>query len=218
VFRTLPTVVVFAAVLVAGAVPGLWTGRWEPSTDLDAAAARMAQIPKVVGDWEGRDQALNPRELAAAQATGMLRRQYVHRKTRATVSLLLVCGRPGPVAVHTPDVCYLGSGFEEEGKESREKPVPPGDRGDQFIVRRFGKPVAAVPVHLRIFYGWSADGAWQAPENPRLAYARQPVLYKLYAVRELARADEPAADDPAQEFLGALLPVARPALFPAAGG
>jgi hypothetical protein len=216
VSRALPTVIVFAAVLVAGVVPGLWTGRWEPTTDLEAAAARMAQVPLVVGDWEGQDLPINSREVAAAQATGILRRQYVHRQTRAVVTLALVCGRPGPVSVHTPDVCYRGSGFEEQGREFRTEPL--GASGDKFIVRRFVKSTVAVPEHLRVFYGWSAGGAWEAPENPRLTFARQPVLYKLYAIRQLAQPNESAADDPALEFLVALLPALRPALFPAAGG
>ena len=32
---------------------------------------------------------------------------------------LILCGRPGPVSIHTPDVCYRGLGYEPTGSPSR---------------------------------------------------------------------------------------------------
>jgi hypothetical protein len=194
-------------------VSGLWTNRWAPARDLEAAAARLALTPETVGDWDARPREMSEREKEGAQVNGAILRDYVNRKTGSTVSLMLLCGRPGPLAVHTPDVCYRGSGFEEVGAPARPA-VPPGG-ADHFWVRRFQKQ-AAVPVQLRVWYAWSATGEWEAADNPRVHFARQPVLFKLYVIRELPRADEPLEDDAANEFLRTLLPQLGPKLFPAA--
>ncbi|HEY1380608.1 MAG TPA: exosortase-associated EpsI family protein [Gemmataceae bacterium] len=211
--RVLPIVTVFAGVLVAGLVPGLWAGRWTASAAVDDAAARLAAVPATVGDWAGRDQEVNPREREVAQVAGFLSRRYVHARTGQAVSVVLLCGRPGPVSLHTPEVCYLGAGFEEIGTRS---PVDvPGSPGDRLWTRRFRK-TAAAPAYLRVLYGWSATGPWEAPDEnpPRLTFARKPALYKLYVVRELARPDEPLDGDPALDFVRGLLPELRGVLFP----
>jgi hypothetical protein len=211
VVRVLPIVTVFAGVLTAGLVPGLWAGRWAASASVEEAAARLAAVPAAVGDWAGRDQDVNPREREVAQAAGFLSRRYVNARTGGAVSLAVLCGRPGPISVHTPEVCYLGAGFEQVGTPSRVD--VPGSPGDRLWARRFQK-AGANPVHLRILYGWSAAGTWEAADNPRLTFARSPALYKLYVVRELSRPDEPLDGDPALDFVRALMPELRGALFP----
>ena len=47
-------------------------------------------------------------EAAAAELEGWLARRYLHRRTGVVVHVLLLCGRPGPLSVHTPEVCYYG--------------------------------------------------------------------------------------------------------------
>jgi hypothetical protein len=140
----------------------------------------------------------------------MVHRRYVHRRTGQAVDLLLVCGRAGPTSVHTPDVCYRGSGYDEVGEATRY--AAPG--GGAFWVRRFQKPGPA-PAPLRVIYGWNATGAWEAPDSPRTAFAGRAALYKLYVIREMARTDEPLEEDPAVDFLRAALPPLGAALFPA---
>jgi len=204
---------VFAAVVLSGVVHGLWTDRWGTAEGPKAAAARLPAVPLTVGDWDGQEQEMNPRELQIAQAAGALKRTYVNRRNGSVVSLLIVCGRPGPVAVHTPEVCYTGAGFDPVG--GAVKQAVSGARPAEFWVRKLRKRDAAVPVNLRIFYGWSASGTWEAADNPRLAFARQPALFKLYVVRELPNADEPVEEDPSLDFLGAVLPQLERSLFPA---
>src|SRR5262249_38370793 len=91
-----------------------------------------------------------------------------------------------------------------------------GPKPAEFWVRRFAKNESAVPVNLRILYGWSAAGTWEAADNPRLAFARHPFLYKLYVVPELPQAEEPLEEDPSLEFLQSLLPELERCLFPGA--
>jgi hypothetical protein len=126
---------------------------------------------------------------------------------------MALCGRSGPVSVHTPDVCYAGAGYEEVGSVTRRE--IPDLTGDRFWYRRFQKS-GPTPIKLGITYAWTASGPWEAPENPRLALARHPVLFKVYVIRPLAGPNEPPDADPTIDFLRALTPPLRAALFPAA--
>ena len=210
--RALAVLTVFAAVLSSGAVQGVWTNRWSNSAALERATARVAELPLTVGEWDGQVESLSERQLAVADVTGHALRRYVNRRTGDAVSVLLLCGRPGPVAVHTPEVCYGGLGYQLAG-ERLKQPAPAGD-GD-FWVTRFRKEQAAGVEHLRVLYAWNADGGWEAADSPRNRYARRPALYKLYVTRQFLRADEPLEDGPELAFLRAFLPAARQALFPA---
>src|SRR5437764_15264638 len=109
--KLLPILSAIPLLLAFGAVEGVWSERWHKSGALEQAAARLDQLPLNVGDWQGRDQELDARVQTLAELSGYRSRQYVHRTTGATLSVLLVCGRPGPVAVHSPEVCYAGAGY-----------------------------------------------------------------------------------------------------------
>ena len=210
--RMLPIPIVFGAIVSSALIPGIWADRWTASAAFEQNDGRLSNVPLTVGDWSGQDVEVSVRERDAANAKGLLHRRYVNGRTGGAISLMIVFGRPGPVSVHTPDICYPGSGFDEVGAVSRFD--LPGAPGGQMWARRFQKASAA-PTQIRVLYGWTADGKWQAPDNPRLAFVRAPFLYKMYVVRQLARPDESIDGDPAVEFLRAFLPPLRDALFPA---
>ena len=202
--------VVIAVVVASGIAHGLWSGRWNVSDAPERAAQRLARIPMVVGDWDGRIGELDSRQMSVAELSGARVCEYVNRKGGSVVSTLLVCGRPGPVSVHTPDICYVGAGYELSG--SRVHYTTPSLASAEFWVADFQKPRAALPDRLRIFYAWSADGAWAAPENPRLTFFREPALYKLYVIRKLAQGEEALENDPATDFLKVFVPQLQNAL------
>jgi hypothetical protein len=221
--RVLPIAAGILLVAAFGGAEGVWTHRWQPSRAPEEAAARLARVPLTVGEWQGEDQTLDARVVAKAELSGYVMRRYVHRPTGAAVSVLLVCGRPGPVSVHTPDVCYGGAGFALAAPPAHHTVTPPADplRGypagpASFWVGRFEKSGAAVSERLRILWAWNAAGDWAAPDNPRLTFAAAPALYKLYVVRSVADLNEPLDDDPAVTFLRQFLPAVETCLFPAA--
>src|SRR5688572_21527023 len=104
--------VAFAAVLGVGAVQGVWSDRWNFGSEPEASASRLEGIPKHVGEWDGTDGQLNAQELAIGEIVGYVHRRYTNRRTGEAVTVLLSCGRSGPLSVHTPDVCYGGQGYE----------------------------------------------------------------------------------------------------------
>src|SRR5207247_9211726 len=122
----------------------------------DQAATRVAEVPMVVGDWQGKDEAADEASFAQTGAKGYWVRQYVNEKTRASVLVILMCGRAGKMAVHTPEVCYGGAGYEV------------GDRPETWIVSSATGDIMATlwtasftkgaASDLRLYWGWNAGG------------------------------------------------------------
>ncbi len=216
--RSAPLLAAFLILLGAGLLHALWTDRWGLSPARAAAVQALDTVPLVLGPWDGRSLTLTSDELAIAEADGYVMREYVNRATADRVTLIIVCGRPGAVSVHPPEVCYRGAGYDQAGASVRytHPAVPPATQAE-FRVVDFRKSAAAAPAQLRVYYTWGQQGAWAAPERPRLAYAltlkRDPVLFKMYVVR--ARTGESTAvdKDPCVDFLQQLLPALQESLF-----
>ena len=206
----------FVAVLLVaafGAAEGKWTGRWEAVQAADVAALRLADVPLVFGEWEGKDLDLDERQVKIGRLTGYVNRLYVRKGTGESLSVLLLCGKPGPISVHTPDLCFKGLGYTMAGDKVRSGLVADGPAGPaDFWTGRFEKDDAE-PLDIR--WGWASDGRWDAVENPRTTYARSGALFKLYFIRPATvPADRDADQKAAASFAREFLPVVKAALFP----
>src|ERR1700722_7933279 len=105
----------FAMLVGSGLVYGQLTDRWGTSSALAQAVARLDRVPRSIGDWKGQDakrDQINLKQFDRAQIRGYLVRNYRNERDGREIMVMLVCGRPGPIAVHTPDVCYAGAGYE----------------------------------------------------------------------------------------------------------
>ncbi|SIO61448.1 Protein of unknown function [Singulisphaera sp. GP187] len=205
--RLLPMTIALVMVVSAGIVHGQWTQRWTVSHAIEDAAARLERLPLVLGDWQGETLELNREQVVLAGIAGYVARRYEESLSKDAVTILLVCGSPGPISVHTPDVCYSTAGFELIGEPDLfALPIETSRSTAEFRHALLGKTNAPVPTYLRIFWSWSAAGPWEVPENPRVAFASNQVLYKLYVIRELSADDEPIEEDPSPAFLRILLP------------
>jgi hypothetical protein len=204
-------VTALTAVLFSGIVHGLWTDRWAGSEELAAAVARLDDIALDLGDWRGEEVQPNPGQFSTV--SGHCYRRYQNRRTGASVTVALVCGRPGPVSIHTPDVCYAAGGFEIEPPSRVTLPAGPDAPAAEFWTAQMQKTRATDRTTLRVFWSWNAAGAWEVPDQPRLAFARHEALYKLYLVRELTTTGEAAEEDPCLDLARQLLPELQRALF-----
>src|SRR5436309_15131180 len=117
--RILPALVALPLVVACGLAEGLWANRWQTSAAAEQAAARLKEVPLAVGDWQAEEREFDARQAEKAELTGHTWRRYVNQKTGAAVSVLLVCGRAGPVALHPPDVCYQGAGYRLTAPQAR---------------------------------------------------------------------------------------------------
>ena len=199
--------------VLSGLVHGSWTNRWETSQELELAVSRCERLPMLLGDWRGRESPADTCAIKAAGLDGCLSRQYENRKSGATVSLLLVCGRPGPVSVHTPDICYPGAGYEMV----QERPVrfSGGSTAQraEFLGADFVNDQSFPPDRLRVHWSWTATGNWGVPANPRIAFASHRYLYKMYLVTHVVGESPSFDDERVNEFLGVLIPALKDALF-----
>jgi hypothetical protein len=195
-------------IVATGIVHGFWSDRWAPAVEPQMAADRLATIPMTIGEWDGKDPD-RPVE-SVPGVVGSLQRRYTHRITGASVTLALVCGRAGPVSIHTPDSCYTASGYDF-GKQTQLAVAP----GVDFWTADAVRTKASEETRLRIFWAWNDGKGWLAPDDSRTAFARVPVLHKLYVLRELNSLSEPVKDDPALGFLRTLIAELDARLFAA---
>jgi hypothetical protein len=191
-----------AVVIATGIAHGAWTGRWKPSPNRAAAQARLSRIPTTLGTWRGESLAFDRRDLERSGVDGCVARRYVDDESGDSLTMLLVSGAPGPIAVHTPDICYTGAGYEEVSAPSHLEIQPRrSSRGAELFAADYRSRDVAQPRYLRVYWAWSRGGAWTAPSNPRVTFATAPVLYKIYVVRELFALGEARDDDSAIDFL-----------------
>lgn len=214
--RILPIVSAFVLLSASGVSHRLWTGSWTFTGEPGLSAARLANVPLKIGDWDGVDVEVDARQLARAEAAGYLARRYVDRRSGAEVSVFIICGRPGPVAVHTPDICYSGLGFHLDDKpESYQVKGDADTPAATFFRGDFVKSDAVAPARLRIYWTWKGGPGWNASTHPRLAFGSLPALYKLYVTYRPVPGAELPKQDPCQDFLHDLLPNLEKALSPA---
>ncbi len=211
--RWLPLLAGTLLVLLGGVAHGLWSNRWGDSRALETAAKRLELVPRTIGNWVGRDQEMDARALAIGEIVGHVYRRYEDRRTGQGVTLLLVCGKSGPIAVHTPDVCYGGLGYALTAPPAQQA-VPLGKDAEPatFWSATVRKETRQVPVTLHVLWAWNAAGRWEAPDNPRLKFGRYPALYKLYIIRELPPNEDASALEPSIAFLQQLVPELRRSL------
>jgi hypothetical protein len=202
--RYLPPALAVALIVVSGVVHGTWTGRWSADRSV-VVTDRLDRVALDLGDWQGHD--LPPEARLKEDVDGVLYRAYVNRVTGKAVTVYLVCGRPGPVAVHTPDACYAASGFEVKGL-GRQSVAGARLEAVQVLKRR-----VAEQIQQHIFWSWSAGGPWDVPDNPRWTFARAPLLYKLYLIRDLSRPGEGVDNDPCLDLMKSLCPELQRVLF-----
>jgi hypothetical protein len=202
--RNLPAVLALIVVLASGVVHGVWTDRWATDGTVAAAVTRLNQVALTLGDWQGQDTPFDPKLIGPVG--GFLHRRYHNQRTGATIAVSLACGRPGPISIHTPDVCYVASGFDPAASTTYSLPLSPSSPGAEFKTAQFVKSKSAEQVQLRVFWSWNAGGVWQVSDSPRFAFTGQRVLYKLHLVREMSSPSEPLDDDPCVEFMQLLLP------------
>lgn len=206
---------IIAALIVlvtGGLLHGLGSERWRSSAALEDAGARLHTVPKAFGDWVSKDEEDDDASFKQAGAREYWTRTYTRRGSGEMVRVILMCGRAGRMAVHTPQVCYRGAGYEMP-----EDAVPITIDGSSFWSAKFTKPAGAglAAADLRLYWAWDARGPWEAAVNPRWQFRGEPFLYKLYVSHDLiGSVDGGAAHDVGAAFLSQFLPQLAEALFP----
>lgn len=208
---------ILAAVLMlaaGGTLEVLRSGRRADAATIQRVRDGLARLPLKIDDWHGTDVDYDQKLLDRAEAQTHLYRRYTQEFSEETVDVLILAGNPRALGAHDPTVCFTGVGYKQEANEqSRLVRHDPNARADKFWVARF--KTADVPAsRLELFWAWGTDGNWSASSNPRLEYANEPLILKIYVSRPLNPFGRNGDSNPGEKFLEQMLPMLRAALKP----
>jgi hypothetical protein len=184
-----------AAGLIVGAalVHGAVTQRWSVFAPDSARTDRLHALEVRFEDWQPTEV---PTEMPTNERSTATARRYQSAAGAHSAVVTIISGIPGSVSTHTPDVCYVGSGYKCLRGPRKEELELPGGATVEFYAADFEKKTATKADRVRVRWAWSTDGTWIAPDSPRWQFAKQlnavPVLYKLYVATPLP---EPEAED-----------------------
>jgi exosortase len=214
--RVIPVVLAMTIIVATGFVLGLRAMRWGVSREIELASARIGRVPMTIGNWKGMPATVDRRAMIAADLDGFLVRTYENEVTGDGVTLMLACGRPGPLSVHTPEICYPGAGYEQV--QTQPAVIRMGNAsGGEFVMADFERRESIPADRLRIYWAWNATGDWTVPYSPRTVLAPYRVVYKLYLIAAVPKDRELRTNERMTDFLGLLVPELRATLFPGQG-
>ncbi len=211
-FKPLPLLTALIFLVAAGLLHGLSTERWQRSRELEDAVKQVQLIPLKFGPWQGKELETETESFFQAGAQGYWMREYTNAQSKMSMVVILMCGRSGRMAVHTPEVCYSGAGFEMRQAAPTELVVHQKNQDMGFWTARFAKE-AEMGADLRLYWSWNDGRGWQAPRSPRWHFRNRPFLYKLYISQETTPASERQADEQTVEFIRQFLDMAQKILF-----
>jgi hypothetical protein len=189
-FKTPTFVVVIVLVVSAALVNGAVTQRWAVFVPDQARTERLHALEVRFQDWQPTEV---PTEMPTNERSIATARRYQSIAGGHSAVVTIISGIPGSVSTHTPDVCYVRSGYKILRGPRRESVEVPGVGSVECYVAEFEKKTATKSDRVRVRWSWSTDGTWIAPENPRWQFAkhlnRVPVLYKLYVATPLPESD-----------------------------
>lgn len=186
-----PTLLVAGGLIAAAAlVHGAVTQRWAVFAPDPARTDRLHALEVRHEDWRPTEV---PTEMPTKERSIATARQYVSASGRQSAVVTVISGIPGSVSTHTPDVCYVGSGYKCLRSPRKDTMDLPTGGTATFYVADFEKKTATKAERVRVRWAWSTDGTWIAPDNPRWQFAKQlsaaPELVKLYVATPLPDLD-----------------------------
>jgi hypothetical protein len=178
----------------------------------------LNHVPMKIGDWVGEDMKVEDEIRQTAGAIGYVSRTYRNVKSGETVRLWLIVGHARDICRHTPNVCYVSSGFKVRAENNSLQSIdvnglPPAE----FWTNTFLKEDTSGRQLVRVFWAWyepESDGVvrWQAPKNPRWAFGNARALFKMYFTDEMRDPNETTDRSPCLRFAQDFLPVVDKAL------
>ena len=191
-----------ALLVLGGVAHGLLSNRWGVAQDIVTLGQKLSQVPTEIGPWKcTQDSKLDDDVEKMLEAKGHISRLYTHQTTGETINVFVVFGPKGPIAVHTPEVCYSARAVTQTSDRTAT-PVEPEFK-DGALWKLSFKTNTVDERKMNVFYGWSEGGPWQAAANPR--FWRTDYLYKIQTSCQATGNKEDSTD----EFFKLFLPELR---------
>lgn len=202
----LATLLTLGLTIVSGAVFGKMSNRWGPSKYSLAAAEKLESLPEDFGAWKLQSsEEMTETTVAMLECSGYISRVYVNQESGEVVNVAVILGPAGPIAVHTPEVCYSSRAHKALGQR---KSITIGDSDDKFWALTFEKNDLSASL-IRVYYGWTRGNQWVAAKDPRFAFATSPYLYKIQLASYLPAGTDLEGNDPCENFLADFVPLLR---------
>ena len=116
---------VSGVLLLVGTLWGGWwhghtANRWGYDAALKVAAERLSRpLGERLGNWRMVGETPMPSDaLQMLQCPAHINRTYINEQTGDTVSVFVIVGPSGPIAVHTPEVCYSSQDYSTAEQRS----------------------------------------------------------------------------------------------------
>jgi hypothetical protein len=207
-------VAVMALTVLSGAIQGHIRNRWGPSDALQSAARKLNDVPEKFGGPQNDRWQLKTAEKMAddtvemLECTGYFVRTYENRRTGENINVFVVVGPAGPIAVHTPEICYSSQNYTSREKRQRVAIQSAQEQDDQFWALSFKTKTLQEDL-LVVYYAWTANDRWSAPDDARFAFVGSPYLYKIQLSCEMPAGSNLKTRDSCREFLKDFVPVLR---------
>ena len=189
--------------VLSGYLRGTIDSRWG-NQELTQAAEVVVSTPNVLGSWTTSEK--NSLDVEAAKmlrCSGNFVANFSNSKGDL-VNVVMLVGPAGPLAVHTPDVCYGSNNYTIHEPTRQTTIVDENGEEHQFSVITFRENNVGERL-LRVYYAWNRSDEWVAPGFPRTAFAGVPMLYKIQVATNQVSRD--ANDlDAGERFLREALP------------
>lgn len=218
-----PVGVAIVAIALLTVPQAIWSERFiarETTAEQKAMATRLETLKTkhmTFGDWVGTLEPMDPDARKAARIVGDFSVRFQNKlEPEKIVTVMIACGHGTDMGIHTPDQCFVASGFvmaDSEREYTVDLPSGPAD----FTTCRFRKEVPGKGAqNIRIFWSFNEDGEWFAP-NSRVGIRTKPAVYKIYATTYLSKdtKEQPNSSE-AVPFLKEFLPLIQDTLFPPA--
>ena len=198
--------IITAIAVCANFLPTWLEGRPYHGISNQQLAQNLSEFPKQFGDWESvSEEPLTPAVERILRCYGYVNRVYWNSKTGHRISLAILYGPRGPMAVHTPEICYSSRGRVPIGKP--EEVVPGGSlKGHSFWRLDFKHP-SSKSSDMEVWYAWSDGNDWIASDYPRFWITQS--LFKIQLSGPPGAPDEVSACD---DFLQHAVPVLKACL------
>ena len=187
-----------ALILAGGVLHGQLSNRWGIPVDVMELGSRLQLVPTELGPWKaGSDLELPKSTLTLLECKGYLHRTYVHQGTGEVINVAVTFGPKGPIAVHTPEVCYSSRDVKQTNERTA---VPMEYDGFKNTFWTLGFQAKTIDkAKLSVAYAWSDGGDWVAAERPR--FWQTDYLYKIQTATHAIGAKEDSTSDFMRVFL-----------------
>lgn len=153
---------------------------------MDYLIKTVHETPSSFDNWTGIDnEQANEAITKESGAMAQVSRVYENSLFGERINLYFIAGISFRVAMHSPVVCYPGSGYEQQGE------VQTFDFDYVYTNSKTGKKYARKATFFtvvfkkgdhseRVFWGWNDGSGWVAPQFARLHFGGHIPLCKCY--------------------------------------